>query len=67
MRKKICINVVSDGKDEKVLEASQRRLPVRLIRFLFGDFTSVYLLKPGEIVDSVDIRPVEEHREEAAG
>ncbi len=34
------------------------RLPAGLIRFLFGDFTQVYLLKPGQSVESVDVKEV---------
>ena len=36
------------------------RLPSRIARFLFGDFTQVYLLAPGQTVESVDVREIKE-------
>ena len=54
MKHRITINV--DHKN--VLRAAELRLPQRLVRFLFGDFTQVYLLTPGQSVESVDVREV---------
>lgn len=65
MKQKIRINVVSDGRKQTVLKAAHRRIPTRLLHLLFGDFTDVYLMKPGECVDSVDIMPVKGGKEEA--
>lgn len=36
------------------------RLPSRIARFLFGDYTQVYLLAPGQTVESVDVREIKE-------
>ena len=36
------------------------KLPARLVRFLFGDFQQVYLLSPGQTVESVNISEVKE-------
>ena len=36
------------------------RLPSRIARFLFDDFTQVYLLAPGQTVESVDVKEIKE-------
>lgn len=48
-------------KKEKtnVLKGAVRKLPSRIIKFLFGDYRQVYLLDPGISVDSVDVREIE--------
>lgn len=57
----VTINVAStNGGNTTVLRGKEMKLPARIIRFLFGDFTQVYLLKPGQSVKSVDIREVKE-------
>ena len=61
MKHKITINVADeDGRKVTVLKGAERKLPTRLLRFLFGDFTQVYLLSPGQTVQSVDISEVRE-------
>ena len=61
LRHRITINVTDPrGKTGTVLKGADVRLPARLVRFLFGDFTQVYLLKPGQSVESVDVKEVEE-------
>lgn len=44
LRHRIRINVSDEKSKARVLEGADRRLPMRLLRFLFGDFTTVYLL-----------------------
>ncbi|MDE6814700.1 MAG: hypothetical protein K2P71_01530 [Lachnospiraceae bacterium] len=57
LRHRITINVTDPrGKTGTVLKGADARLPARLVSFLFGDFTQVYLLKPGQSVESVDIK-----------
>ena len=56
IKHKIVINV----SDPNVLRGADVKLPTRLLKFLFGDFTQVSLLSPGQTVESVDIREVEE-------
>ncbi|MCB6332635.1 hypothetical protein LI292_05945 [Blautia obeum] len=41
-----------------MLKGANVKLPTRLIKFLFGDFTQVYLLALGQTVESVDIHEV---------
>mgnify|MGYP007070155323 CR=1 FL=1 len=62
MRQKhrVRINVTNGGRSDKVLEGADIRLPARLLRFLFGDFTTVYLLKPGQDIESVEVHEVKQ-------
>lgn len=61
LRHKVVINVSdSGGRKRNVLKGADMKLPARLVRFLFGDFTQVYLLAPGQTVESVDIKEVRE-------
>lgn len=58
LKHRITINVTDPhGKTGTVLKGADARLPARLVRFLFGDYTQVYLLKPGQ---SVDVKEVKE-------
>ena len=60
VKHKIVINASdSSGREENVLKGADVKLPARLLKFLFGEFTQVYLLSPGQTVESVDIREVE--------
>ena len=57
VKHRIVINVSdSGGRRENVLKGADVKLPASL----FGEFTQVYLLSPGQTVESVDIREVEE-------
>ena len=61
LKHKITINVTdAKGRHTTVLRGAKRSIPERLVRFLFGDFTQVYLLAPGQTVESVDVREVKE-------
>lgn len=61
IKHRIVINVSDpNGHKANVLKGADVKLPARLLRFLFGDFTQVYLLSPGQTVESVDIREIEE-------
>lgn len=61
LKHKITINVTDPhGRSATVLKGADIRLPQRLVRFLFGDFTQVYLLAPGQTVESVDVKEVVE-------
>lgn len=61
IKHKIVINVSDpDGRKANVLKGGDVRLPRRLLKFLFGDFTTVYLLSPGQTVENVDIREIKE-------
>ena len=61
MKHRITITVTDpNGKKAAVLRGADMRLPARLVRFLFGDFQQVYLLSPGQTVESVNISEVKE-------
>ena len=61
IKHKIVINVSDpNGRKANVLRGADVKLPIRLLKFLFRDFTQVYLLSPGQTVESADIREVEE-------
>ena len=61
LKHKITINVSDpSGRKANVLRGADMKLPARIVRFLFGDFTQVYLLKPGQTVESVDVREIKE-------
>lgn len=59
----IRINVTDEKSKTQVLEGADRRLPMRLLRLLFGDFATVYLLSPGQSVESVEIHEVKGGKE----
>lgn len=60
LKHRIVINVSdTDGKKTTVLRGADTTMPARLLRFIFGDFTQVYLLAPGQTVESVDVKAVE--------
>lgn len=61
LKHKITINVSDpSGNKVTVLRGADIRLPSKIIRFLFGDFTQVYLLTPGQTVESVDVKEIKE-------
>lgn len=61
LKHRIIINVKDpDGNKVNVLRGAERRLPTRLLKFLFGGYSQVYLLSPGQTIDSVDIKEIEE-------
>lgn len=56
MKHQVIINVVKEnGEKSPVVKGSIRTLPARIVKWLFGEYTQVYLLKPGETVSSVDV------------
>ena len=64
LKHRIRINVTDEKSRTRVLEGADCRLPVRLLRLLFGDFTCVYLLSPGQSVESVEIHEVKGGKQE---
>ena len=61
MKHRITINVTDpDGRRERLLRGADMKLPARLLRFLFGDFQQIYLLSPGQTIESVNIKEVRE-------
>lgn len=61
LKHKVCINVTDpNGRKRMVLKSGVRKLPMRLIRFLFGDCTQVVVLKPGQSVEAVEVKEMPE-------
>lgn len=60
MKHQVVINVSKPtGEKTPVLKAAQLTLPSRIIQWLFGEYTQVYLLKPGQTIESVDVKELE--------
>ncbi len=61
LKHRVSINITGvGGQGKNIIAGAERRLPSRLLRFLFGDFTQVYFLSPGQSVESVEIHEIEE-------
>ena len=61
LKHRIIINVSDpDGNKVNILKGAERWFPTRLLKLLFGDYTQVYLLSPGQTIDSVDIKEIKE-------
>lgn len=61
VKHKVTINVSdANGRKSTILRGAEMKIPARIIRLLFGDFTQVYLLKPGQTFESVDVREIKE-------
>ena len=56
MKRKVKINVADrSGKGSEVLRAGKLSMPKRIVKFLFGDFCEVMVLRPGKTVVGVEI------------
>ena len=64
LKHRIRINVTDEKSRTKVLEGVDRRLPARLLRLLFGEFSTVYLLSPGQSVETVEVHEVKGGKKE---
>lgn len=64
LKHRVRINVTDEKSKTRVLEGADRRLPMRLLRLLFGEFTTVYLLSPGQSVESVEVHELKGGNEE---
>lgn len=61
LKHRVSINITGvGGQGKNIIAGAERRLPSRLLRFLFGEFTQVYLISPGQSVESVEIHEIEE-------
>lgn len=57
LQHKVQINVArKDGSQKKaVIKSGVSKIPQRLLNFLFGEFTEILVLTPGQSVQSVEI------------
>ena len=60
MKHKVKIAVSNGGKKTQVLTSGSIRLPMKLIRWLLGDFCEILVLTPGKTVQGVEIQEVTE-------
>ena len=61
MQHRVQINVAQGGMgNQPVLGSRGRKLPARLLRLLFGEYSEVLVLTPGKTVRSVEIHESEE-------
>lgn len=60
MKHQVVINVSnSNGKKTRVLKGAQLTLPKRIVQWLFGEYTQVLIMKPGQTIQSVDVKEVQ--------
>lgn len=59
MKHQIIINI-TDGRKQNVsvLKGAEMSLPGRIVKLLFGDYRHVFLMTPGQTVESVKINEV---------
>lgn len=60
MKHKVKIAVSNGGRKTQVLTSGSIRLPMRLLRWLLGDFCEILVLTPGKTVQGVEIQEVTE-------
>lgn len=60
MKHKVKIAVRNGGTKTQVLTSGSIRLPMRLLRWLLGDFCEILVLTPGKSVQGVEIQEVVE-------
>ena len=60
MKHKVKIAVSNGGKKTQVLTSGSIKLPIRLLRWLLGDFCEILVLTPGKTVQGVEIQEVTE-------
>jgi hypothetical protein len=61
LQHRVQINVAQGGGgNQRVLGSRGRRIPTRLLRFLFGECSEVLVLTPGKSVRSVEIHETQE-------
>lgn len=60
LQHKVQINIArNDGSQKKaVIKSGISKIPQRLLNFLFGEFTEVLVLTPGQSVQSVEIQEI---------
>lgn len=60
LQHRVQINVAQEGSsNQQVLKSRGRKIPARLLRFLFGEYSEVLVLTPGKTVRSVEIHEIQ--------
>lgn len=61
MKHQVVINVSKpSGGKTRVLKGAQLTLPKRIVQWLFGEYTQIFVMKPGQTIKSVDVKEVKE-------
>lgn len=61
MKHQVVINVSKpNGGKTRVLKGAQLTLPKRIIQWLFGEYTQIFVMKPGQTIESVNVKEVKE-------
>ncbi|MBS5544377.1 MAG: hypothetical protein KHX49_00220 [Lachnospiraceae bacterium] len=56
LKHKVRINIDRNGHKQNILQSEHRRLPKKLLTFLFGEFSEVLVLTPGDTVEGIEIK-----------
>jgi len=61
LQHRVQINVAhKGGGNQQVLKSRGKRMPERLLRLLFGQYSEVLILNPGKTVRSVEIHETQQ-------
>ena len=59
LKHKVCINIAHpSGNLNPIIESGTRQIRKRLLNFLFGEKVNVFVLTPGDSVETVEIREI---------
>lgn len=66
MKHKVVVEVKENGgRNANVLRAGKVSIPSKIFKWLFGDSTQVFILKPGTTVTSVEIHNIKGETDES--
>lgn len=60
MKHKVKIAISNGGKKTQLLTGDSIKIPMRILRWLLGDFCEILVLTPGKTVQSIEIQEVHE-------
>lgn len=59
LKHRVCIRVRDeDGNKETVLQGGFRNLPRKFVEWLFGENMEIFVLTPGQSIESVEIHEI---------
>lgn len=60
MKHKVKIAISNGDKKTQLLTGDSIKIPMRILRWLLGDFCEILVLTPGKTVQSIEIQEVHE-------
>lgn len=61
LRHKVCINVTHpDGTNKPVIRSGTKQIRSKLLNLLFGEKVGVFVITPGDTVETVEIKEIRE-------